>query len=314
MSREKISFLWGHVHWLTVLAQQGSFTAAARHLNVSKAAMSQRIAELEAAAGIPLVRRTTRSMRLTEAGQQLVETTRGAFEQIAGSFEGVRELAALPQGSVRLSAPVALGRQQLTPRLPGFLRAHPRIRIELELSDRLSALAVEGFDLAIRHTSVPPDTHVAWALCPTRSILVASREYVARCGAPDTPQALAGHACLHYPRRQSPSTWTFERLGGRRRGAPAREVVPIAGPLAVNNSEGLREAALAGLGITLLPDFTAQGALREGLLVPVLPGWRPMGVFGDTLYAIRPYASHVPRAVQLLVAYLREAFKDGFAV
>lgn len=311
MDNEKISALWTHVHWLTVLAQQGSFTAAARHLDASKAAMSQRIAELERAAGVSLVQRTTRSVRLTEAGQQLVEATRGAFEHIADSFESVRELAASPQGTLRLSAPVAFARQQLVPRLPVFLRGYPRIRIELDLSDQLSSLAVDGFDLAIRHTSSPPDTYVAWALCATRSVLVASPDYIARHGAPDTPEALAEHACLHYPRRQSTVMWTFESTA-RKGQAAKRWVVPVKGPFAVNNSEGLREAAQAGLGITLLPDFTAQQALLDGTLVPVLPGWNVVNVFGDTLYAIRPYSTHTPRAVQVFVAYLREAFAQGF--
>src|ERR1700712_2396599 len=98
MENQKIDTLWVHLHWLNVLGQQGSFTAAAARLGVSKAAMSQRIAELERAAGVPLVRRTTRSVRLTEAGERLVDGTRGAFEQIAHSFAGVRDLAAAPHG------------------------------------------------------------------------------------------------------------------------------------------------------------------------------------------------------------------------
>lgn len=312
MNNEKIATLWANVHWLTVLAQQGSFTAAAAHLNVSKAAMSQRIAELEQAAGISLVRRTTRSVRLTEAGQQLVDTTHGAFEQIANSFEGVRDLAVSPQGTLRLTAPVAFARQQLVPRLPEFLRTYPLVRIEMDLTDQLSSLAAEGFDLAIRHTTTPPDTHVAWALCSTHSVLVASPAYIKSSGSPATPDELAQHACLHYPRRQSTVTWTFERSSA----APAhieRVIVPVKGQFAVNNSEALRDAALAGLGITLLPDFTAQSALQAGSLLRVLPGWNPVAVFGEKLYAIRPYSSHVPRAVRALVAYLRDTFKDGFA-
>jgi len=312
MKDKKITSLWSHVHWLAVLAEQGSFTRAAASLNVSKAAMSQRIAELEQAAGVPLVRRTTRSVRLTEAGQQLAENTRGAFGQIADSFEAVREQAVSPQGTLRLSAPVALARQQLVPRLPAFLRANPRIRIELDLSDQLSSLSGEGFDLAIRHTSTPPANYVAWALCGVRSVLVASRAYLDRHGTPEHPSDLADHACLHYPRRQSTTVWTFESAG-RSRAGPRRHVVPVGGPFAVNNSEGLREAAQAGLGLTILPDFSAQQALARGELVQVLPGWSPAGVFGDTLYAIRPYTTHVPRGVQVLVAYLREALKAGFS-
>jgi len=313
MKDKKIASLWSHVHWLSVLARQGSFSSAAAYLNVSKAAMSQRIAELEQAAGVPLVQRTTRSVRLTEAGQQLAENTQGAFEQISDSFEAVRELAISPQGTLRLSAPVALARQQLVPLFAAFLKENPRIRIELVLSDHLSSLSGEGFDLAVRHTSTPPDNYVAWALCGVRSVLVASRPYLDRCGTPEHPSALADHACLHYPRRQSNAVWTFEAAakGGAE---PRRHVVAVGGPFAVNNSEGLREAAQAGLGLTILPDFSAQGALTRGDLVQVLPDWRPVGVFGEALYVIRPYTTHVPRAAQLLVAHLRDAFRNGFTL
>src|SRR6185436_17217086 len=145
MDPRRIESLWSHVHGLGVLHTAGSFTAAAQRLGLSKAAMSQRVAELERAAGVPLVRRTTRSVRLTEAGERLVETTRGAFAQIEQGFAGVRDLAGEPRGLLRVSAPVALARQQIVPRLAGFLRTHPQIRVELELSDRLVSLAQEGF-------------------------------------------------------------------------------------------------------------------------------------------------------------------------
>ncbi len=313
MSLEKAEHLWSHLHWLTVLALHGSYTAAAQRLGVSKAAMSQHISELERAAGVPLVQRTTRSVRLTEAGQRLVDGLREPFERIAQGFASVRDLAAVPVGRVRVTAPVAFARQQLVPRIAGFLREHPGIRLELDLSDRLSSLATEGFDLAIRHTATPPDTHVAWTLCRTRSVLVASRAYLRRRGTPATPQDLAGHDCLHYPRAQDTPAWHFQQAGEARRQAPAQRLtVPVAGPFAANNSEALRDAAIAGLGIALVPDFSAQAALRAGKLVEVLPDWASVGTFSDHLYAIRPYASHVPRAVSVFVAWLREALAEGF--
>jgi DNA-binding transcriptional LysR family regulator len=313
MDTKKAESLWAHLHWLIVLGQQGSYTAAAARLGVSKAAMSQRITELERAVGVTLVRRTTRSMRLTEAGQRLVDQTREPFEQIAHSFLNARDLAGEPRGLIRVTVPVALGRQQLVPRLTDFLLAHPSIRIEMEFSDRLSSLAMEGFDLAIRHASAPPDTHVAWRLCATRSVLVASRAYLRRKGAPLTPHMLAAHDCLHYPRGQETNVWSFERRGGRARQAE-RMTVPIDGPLAANNSEALRDAAQAGLGVALLPDFSAQAGLQSGKLVEVLPEWRPTGAFAEEIYAIRPYSLHIPRAVTLFVDHLREALKAGFQV
>ena len=310
MKEQKVSALWAHLHWLSVLAQQGSYTAAAARLGVSKAAMSQRIAELERAAKVSLVQRTTRSVRLTEAGQKLVDDTHAAFEQIEHSFAQVRDLADQPSGLIRVTAPVALARQQLMPLLTEFLRSHPQVRIELDLSDRLSALATEGFDLAIRHTERAPDTHVAWALCTTQSVLVASRSYLRRRGVPKVPLDLQSHNCLHYPRSQDSPAWTFERLG---RAAPGeRLTVPVAGNFAANNSEALREAALTGAGIALMPDFSAQAALTQGKLVRVLPDWKAVGAFAETIYAIRPYSPHVPRAVAALVEALRLGLARGF--
>lgn len=313
MDPRPIEALWTHVHWLTLLAEQGSFTAAAQRLRVSKAAMSQRIAELEKAAGVALVARTTRSVRLTEAGRQLVEATRGAFAQIDTAFAGVRERAEEATGAVRVTAPVALGRQQLMPLMPAFLRAHPQVRVELDLSDRLSALAQEGFDLAICHTSQPPGTHVAWALCETRTLLVAAPAYLRRRGTPHGPADLAGHDCLYYPRGSATPTWTFEPTDLGEVEAPPVSV-SVRGPFAANNSEALREAAQAGLGIALLPDFSAQAGLRGRRLVAVLPGWRAAHAFGHRIYAIRPPGAHVPRAVRLLVEHLRAGLADGFAV
>lgn len=388
MKKQQIEALWGHVHWLGVLADAGSYTAAAARLGVSKAAVSLRIRELEAAAGVPLVRRTTRSLRLTEAGQGLVDATRDAFVQIERSFAGVRELADTPRGLLRVTAPVALGRQHIVPLMPAFLRAYPELSIELDLSAQISSLARDGFDVAIRHVfqgnpaphqaptpppvsglgeaqpsglsqgnagpphvslapsgdglgearpwgpsqgnagppqvslapsggglgearpwgpSFIPDTHVAWLLCETRSVLVASPAYLARRGQPADPQALVGHDCLGYRRAGGALSWRFEPVGG---GAPVS--VPVRGCFAANNSEALREAAVGGLGLAVLSDFTARQALLDGLLVPVLPDWRPVGLFGDCLCAIRPYSPTVPKAVQVFVAWLREALKNGF--
>lgn len=179
------------------------------------------------------------------------------------------------------------------------------------MSDRLSSLTTEGFDLAIRHTARPPDTHVAWTLCNTQSVLVASKTYLRRAGTPQTPTDLQSHNCLHYLRAQDTPTWTLARV--RTKSKEQRITVPVTGQLAANNSEALREAALTGLGIALLPDFSAQAALQQGKLVRVLPGWQLMGAFAEQLYAIRPYSAHVPRAVTAFVTYWRQALAAGFA-
>ncbi len=312
MSSTPTAPLWPHVHALVVIAQCGSFTQAAQRLGLSKAAVSQRIAELERALGVPLLARTTRSVRLTPAGQQLVDQTAASYLQIEHGLAGVRDLASQPQGLVRVTAPVALGRQQVAPQLEAFLRAWPGIRVELDLSDRLLNLAHEGFDLAVRHTGTPPDNHVAWKLCASRTLLVASPAYLKRRGAPAHPAELAGHDCLPYL-RGGPAVWPFERTpapGGD--GEPERVSVTVAGPLRANNSEVLRDAVLAGLGIGLLPDFSAAAALQAGRLRELLPGWRPVGFFGDGIWALRPWSAQVPRAVRALVDHLKLALAGGF--
>lgn len=315
MKQGDVEGLWEHLHWLTVLHQQGSFSKAASRLGVSKASMSQHIADLEKATGVTLVQRTTRSAILTEAGRQLVDSTRNAFEQIASGFASVRDLAGAPRGRLRVTAPVAFARQQLVPRLPEFLRSYPEVHLELDMSDRLRSLAVEGLDVAVRHTGAPPETHVAWTLAPTRTVLAASRSYLRARGVPETPEELAGHACLHYPRSQGTPTWTFvpARPDLARQEHVDPVTVPVAGPMAVNNSEALRDAAIEGLGIALLPDFSAQSALETGRLVEVLPDWSPTGAFGEWLYAIRPYSAHASRVSQVFVEFLRGAFSQGFS-
>ena len=294
------------LHLLTVLAQTQSFTQAARRLGLSKASVSVRISELEKTAGVPLVRRTTRSVVLTEAGLRLAQDIEASFARIAESFDNVKDLAGAPRGLVRVTAAVALGRQIIAPALPGFLREYPEIRLELDLSDRLINLAQEGFDLAIRHTDNPPDTYVAWRLCESRSLLVASQAYLKRRGTPDHPAELADHDCLMYLRDPDRS-WSFERARGRKRSE--RITVLVNGPLRANNSEVLREAVLGGVGIGLLPDFTAADALARGSLQHVLSDWKPVGFFGQQIYAIRPWTAQVPRAVRCLVDHLRQVFE-----
>jgi DNA-binding transcriptional LysR family regulator len=141
-------------------------------------------------------------------------------------------------------------------------------------------------------------------------MLVASSDYLRRAGKPEHPSDLARHACLLYLREGAGQSWSFERGSGRK---AERVVVNVNGPLRANNSEVLREAVLGGLGIGLLPDFSAASHLGARQLVPLLQPWRPLGFFGDGIYAIRPWSPQVPRAVQCFVDHLRGALATGFA-
>lgn len=300
------------LHMLTVIAETRSLTQTARRLGMAKSSVSTRLKDLERTIGVPLVRRTTRSITLTPAGQQLVEETRASLAHIEGGIARVKDLAGAPRGLVRVTAPVALGRQHIAPALPKLLERYPDLRLELDLSDRFVNLTQEGFDLAVRHANRVPESHVATVLCETRSLLLASPRYLARRGAPEHPGELARHDCLLYLRDGGSPSWTFERTLRRTR-ASERVSVPVRGPLRANNSEVLREAMTAGLGVGLLPDFTAWSGAAARELVPVLPQWRPVGFFGERLQAIRPWAPRTPRAVQCVIDHLRETLAQGFS-
>jgi DNA-binding transcriptional LysR family regulator len=143
-------------------------------------------------------------------------------------------------------------------------------------------------------------------------VLVATRSYLRKRGVPDAPADLVTHNCLHYRRGHDAPAWTFEPLAAHKESA--RVTVPVSGSLSANNSEALRDAALAGLGIALLPDFTAQTSLLQNKLVQVLPEWKSVGAFAETIYAIRPYSHHVPLAVTAFVGYLRDVLSGGFGL
>ena len=303
MKEMKTDTLWDHLHWLTVLAEQGSFTRAAERLDVSKAAMSQKIKELEQIAGVLLVQRTTRSVRLTSAGEKLVEELREPFARIEQSFFSVRDTAGPVRGLVRITAPVAFARQQLVPIIGEFLRDYPQLRLQLDVTDRIVSLSSEGFDLAIRHSDTLPETHVALPLCDTQTVLVASPAYLNQQGIPNTPQDLMQHNCLYYPRGVESPRWRFVTA------ADGEEVqVRIQGCFATNNSESIRDAALQGLGIAMLPDFSAREALAAGSLQQVLPEWQPVEAFAARLWIVRPWAAQVPRAVTIFTQWLRARF------
>ncbi len=310
MSARDIARMLPDLHMLTVIAETRSLTQTARRLGIAKSSVSMRLKDLERALDLPLVRRTTRSITLTAAGLQLVDETRASFAHIEQGVASAKDLAGTPRGLVRMTAPVALGRQHIAPSIPSLLTRYPDIRLELDLSDRFVNLVQEGFDLAIRHASRVPESHIAVVLCESRSMLLASADYLARRGCPEHPSELARHDCLLYLRDAGATSWSFERTQGRR--PPQRVSVPVRGPLRANNSEVLREAVVGGLGIALLPDFTASSGSAADALVPVLPDWHPVGFFGERLQAIRPWSPRTPRAIQCVIDHLRKSLGSGF--
>ncbi|MEZ5665636.1 MAG: substrate binding domain-containing protein [Burkholderiaceae bacterium] len=233
------------------------------------------------------------------------------FEQIAQGV-AVRDLADSPGAAAEVTAPVALARQQIVPLLADFLRMHPQVRIELNPVGPVVVHRHGGFRPG--HPPHRSPARYARGMGLVRNPVGAGGPRAPTCGSqgtPRSPQDLSAHNCLHYPRPQETPAWTLRRHGDG--GEATRVTVQVGGSLAANNSEALRDAAMGGLGIALLPDFSAQTALRSGKLIQVLPDWQPVGPFAGHVYAIRPYSPHVPRAVSAFVDYLRGALAGGFA-
>jgi len=289
------------MHLLTVLAETRSFVQAAERLGISRSSASMRIAALERSVGVPLVRRSTRRVTLTEAGRQLVDDVTPAFARITSSFHAAHDLTGTPRGTLRVTAPVALGRQHISPFLGTFLRQYPQVRLELELTDRLVNLAHEGFDLAIRHVRHIPDDYVVWELARSVSLLVATEDYLERRGRPAHPADLAEHECVLYMGSSRSLGFT------RREGSQETVYVDVTGPFAANNSEVLREVILSGGGVGLLPDFSVSDDGGKSL-EHVLPEWDVQGYFGAHILALRPFSPRVPLAVHCFVEHLKKAF------
>lgn len=280
------------------VAERLSFSAAATRLGLSKSAVSAKVADLEREVGLPLLNRTTRRVSLTDAGRVFAEHARRAVAEAGGAFDALMEMRAAPRGLLRVAAPVAIGRQLIGPLVPDYLAGHSEVSIELAVGDALVDLAADGFDLCIRHTDAPPETHVAWLLRAVSWHLVAAPAYLARRGEPQAPADLAGHDCLFYLRDGQRMTLDL------RRGAE-EAAVAVGGRFRANGSEILRDAALGGLGIGLLPDYSVAPWLARGDLVAVLGDWTVRGSFGRAIHASRPWSPNVPPLVRSFVSFLQ---------
>ncbi|MBA1275890.1 LysR family transcriptional regulator [Stutzerimonas azotifigens] len=280
--------------FVTTLDQQ-SFTAAAERLGLSKQYVSRRIQALEAELGVRLLNRTTRRLRPTELGTTLYERAARILDDVSETRELLASQSATARGTLRISAPMTFGTLHLSPILPLFLEEHPLLKVELELNDRPVDLIREGFDMAIRGGVLEDSTLIAKRLVAIRLVACASPAYLERHAAPQTPEDLQQHRCLLYGHGRGVE-WPFQRDG-----KPFG--VPVSGQLLANNGEVVRDAAIAGLGITLLPTFIVGQALAEGGLVPVLEAYqRPSAAF----HAVYPQHRQNSRAVQLFVEFLRQ--------
>jgi len=283
--------------------ETGGLTAAARRLGVSKSVVSTRVAELEAALSATLVWRSTRGVTPTKAGEAFYARVKDVLDALDEAADAVRGNEATLQGHLRISAPVTFGQTHLGPPLHAFLRQHPLLEASISLSDRRVDLAGEAFDLAIRIGRLQDSSLIARRLTTSRRVLVGAPSYLSEAGWPLDLDALRRHATIGYSNAQASAEWQFS---GESAGAPPRSVI-VRPRLHLDNGEAMLSAAIAGLGLTILPTFVAAPALMRGALVRVLDACEPTP---DGVFAV--YQSHriLPRRVRALVDHLAGAFSD----
>jgi DNA-binding transcriptional LysR family regulator len=283
----------------TSIAEGGSITGAARRLAISKSVISERLTELERELGTTLVRRTTRTLSLTDDGKAFYERAKRILRDVDTAASELAERRGTLTGPLRISAPVSFGSLHLGHTLFGFLAKHPGIEMTLELDDRFVDLRAEGYDAIIRHGPVDDDRIIVKRLCASRRLLVASAAYLKRAGNPTSLQELGQHRGIMYGNRGA-TDWRF-RAG--RKWVIARPQVA----LRVNNGLLMRDAAVAGLGIALLATFLLEAPLRRRALKILDVGAEAEGA---TIYIAYPEHLRSSGKIRALTAWLRQSFGD----
>ncbi|MFS8046789.1 LysR family transcriptional regulator [Rhizobium sp. BR 314] len=288
----------GIVTFVTV-AEAGSISEAARRLRLSKSVVSERLSEMEKALGATLLHRTTRKLTLTEDGAAFLQRATRIAQEVREAAADLAERRGTLMGPLRIAAPVTFGRMHLGPALYPFLAEHPEIELTLDLDDRRVDAASDGYDAIIRHGLIADSRLVAWKLARSRRLLVASSDYLGRHGNPTSLSELEDHRGIFYTNR-GVADWRFQGLDG---------AVVIRGKLAlgVNNGDVLHDAALAGLGIALLPAFIAGPSVREGRLVEIDVGYRPEPEF---IFMAHPEGRNPSTKLRAIADHLKKAFGE----
>jgi len=281
------------------IVEGGSISEAARRLRLSKSVVSERLAELERTLGAILLRRTTRTLTITEDGLAFLDRARRIMQELGEATAEISERRGTLAGPVRLAAPVTFGRMHLGPALYPFLARHPAMELTLDIDDRRVDILAGGYDAIIRHGPIVDSRLVAWTLAPSRRLLVASSAYVADHGLPATTNDLADHRGIFYTFR-GVADWRFQ-------GTDGAVIVRARQGLVMNNGDMIRDAAIAGLGIALLPTFIVGPALRDGLLVEIDVGHRPEAEF---IYMAHPEGRNPSRKLRAIADHLKQAFGD----
>jgi DNA-binding transcriptional LysR family regulator len=242
-----------------VVAQHRSFTGAARQLGIGKSTASDRVRALEAQLGTRLLNRTTRTLSLTEAGDELLQRGLVITALAEEAQDALARSTRSAVGRLRVSVPLSFGLRFLTQVVADLMCEHPRLEIDYQLQDHDVDLVRERYDLALRIGKLADSSVVARRLGRSRRLTVAAPAYLQRCGRPAGPGDLEGHECLRYTHQRPPDRWSFS-------GPAGPQQVRISGRLESNNGDALAEAACHGLGIAWLPDFVVMDHVREGRL------------------------------------------------
>ena len=287
------------------VVERESFSRAARDLRLSNAAVSKNVRELEAELGAPLIQRTTPRLHHTPVGEEYYQLTVAILDALGDADRAVRELTTAPRGLLRIASPMSLGLTHVAPAIAEFLVQYPEVKLDLEMSDRVVDVVREGFDLSIRGGGVLTDsTLVAKKLARLERVVVGAPSYVERAGEPRSPAQLAAHRCLIYSLSSSPTRWTFVK-------GSTTKSVDIDGPLRVNSSLALVQAAVAGAGLAFVPVLAARREIGGGRLVPVLRDWKgePQALYAiyprhrESSHVLRLFLDHLARRLRTLEAH-----------
>ncbi|WP_432241036.1 LysR family transcriptional regulator [Herbaspirillum robiniae] len=260
------------LRFFSVLAMAGSLSAAAREMGLTTAAVSKHLAQMESRAGVPLVNRTTRRMTLTPEGELYLEHARRILDEIDELSELLGSSKRRPEGLLRVNATLGFGRSHVAPVISKFVREHPQVSVQLQLSVMPPPLTDDSFDVCIRFGE-PPDTRVvARRLAANSRLLCATPGYLKKRGTPVTPHDLAKHNCVGI--RQGDEAYGVWRLSSGSGAARKTETVKIRGNLTTNDGEIAVNWALDGHGILMRAEWDVRPYLEDGRLVQVLAGWQ----------------------------------------
>ena len=279
------------------VVESGSLAGAARRTGLTPSAVSKLVARLERGFGSPLLRRSTRSMTVTDAGLTYFDRARTILEELRAVEQEMASKNDEPRGLVRASASLLLGQTRVVPILLAFLKKTPAVSLDLELTDRVVDMVGDRIDVAVRITSEPPPSFVARRVGTLRRVLCASPGYLRARRAPKTPRDLAQHACLLLSGAAASDTWHF---GSAKAKAPP-ESVRVKARLRVSNTISLHEAVKAGLGIADLPRYLVEDDLRAGRLLSVL---EPFETEERGIFVVYPAGPLLPARVRVLAKHL----------